>query len=173
MNKAWTITAPGAVWIGAMWLSFLGITGLFLFGAAVQVDFLDPRIPLSQAIESLNWSHVGQNFRQEEFTAILASAILALCVVSFSRSRKARFAALAIGFLAPVHGLGVVMLWVSVVSPLIVFNMLAGQVDGEFYVESLPQAAAAGLWMLLCAVHAGREVMLLRAAKTRAKEQAT
>lgn len=144
----------------ALWIFSSAILGFLAFGTAVRVDFVDPEVPLSQAISSLDWSRVNGGLRQEENVVMMAAVIAVLITFTVSRSERVRVGAMAAGFLIPVLAEGTVMLLATVISPLLAFSMLAGKVDGEFYGEGTPQFAAGGLWMLLCLVYGIRETVL-------------
>jgi hypothetical protein len=170
MNPKQPNKTGAAAWTVAPWLCFFAIIGIFAFGEAVRVDFADPEVPLGQAIDSLDWTGVSGAMRQREYPAIFLSGITVLAVVTFSRSAKARLGVLTAGLLGPVLLTGPVMFAVAAVSPLMVLQMLAGKVDGEFYGEGTPQMAAAGLWMILCLILASREILLLKKANPEAKD---
>lgn len=148
------------MWRSALWIASAAILGFLAFGTAVQVDFVDPEVPLGQAISSLDWSRVTGGLRQEENVVMVAAVIAVIVTFTVSRSRKVRAGAMATGFLIPVLAEGTVMLLATAISPLLAFSMLAGKVDGEFYGEGMPQFAAGGLWMLLCLVYGIRESVL-------------
>ncbi|RYD38253.1 MAG: hypothetical protein EOP85_17100 [Verrucomicrobiaceae bacterium] len=148
-------------WKLAFWITSTAILGLLAFGTAVQVDFVEPEMPLSQAIGSLDWGRVATGLRQTESQAVLGVSLATLIIFTVSRSWKLRAGALAAGFLMPVYMEGIVMLGVAAISPLMTTMMLAGRVDGEFYGEDMPKLAAAGLWMLLCLVYGIREILLV------------
>lgn len=162
MNPTYSIRSRDTVWTIALWLSFFVISGFFAFGAAVQVDWGETHITLTRAIDSLDWSGVKSNFPPGDYEIIVITALAALVVHTFSRSWKVRLGAMTAGLLIPVYSLGPVILWVAVVSPFMLFGLLSGQVDGEFYEERMPMIAAIGLWMLLCLVYAIRELLILR-----------
>lgn len=167
MNPTPSIRSRDTVWTIALWLSFFVISGFFAFGAAVQVDWGESHVTLTRAIDSLDWSGVKSNFPPGDYELIVITALAALAVHTFSRSWKVRLGAMAAGLLVPVYSLGPVMLWVAAVSPFMLFGLLAGQVDGEFYEERMPMIAAIGLWMLLCLVYAVRELWILRGIRKR------
>lgn len=151
-------SASDVRWQVALWVSFVVIVIIFAFGSAVQVDFNDPSIPFSQALESTRWQWVLPDSRPGEYHLMFAFSLASLVLHSSPGSWKTRLGAMVIGFLVPVFMIGPVMLWVAVVAPLMVFNVLAGQVDGEFYGEGMLRCAAVGLWMLLCLVFGIREL---------------
>jgi hypothetical protein len=157
-----SLTATEVRWRVALWASFLVIAIIFAFGAAVQVDFNDPSVPFSQAMESTRWERILPDSRLGEYHLIFAVSMVGLILHTFLWSWRNRLGAMAIGFLAPIFTIGPVMLWVAVVSPLMVFNALMGNVDGEFYGEGTLMVAAVGLWMLVCLVFGIREALAPR-----------
>lgn len=167
MNPTPSVRSRDTAWTIALWLSFSVISGLFAFGAAVQVEWGEPRVTLIRAIDSLDWSGVKSNFPPGDYELIVITALAALAVHTFSRSWKVRLGAMTAGLLIPVYSLGPVMLGVAFISPFMLFGLLAGQVDGEFYEERMPMIAAVGLWMLLCLVYALRELWILRGIRKR------
>ncbi|MES2922719.1 MAG: hypothetical protein V4819_14290 [Verrucomicrobiota bacterium] len=149
----------------ALWVSFVVITIIFAFGVAVQVDFNDPSVPFSQALESTRWERALPGSHLGEYHLIFLGVIAGLLLHTFLWSWRNRLGALAIGFSTPIFAMGPVMLWVAAVSPLMVLNTLIGNVDGEFYGEGTLMIAAIGMWMLVCLVFAIREVVMLRRAR--------
>lgn len=154
-------TTSSNIWKSALWIWSAAILGFLAFGAAVKVDFVDPAVPLGQAVESLDWSRAVRGFQQREFLPTLLAAVAVLLIVTFSSSWKVRLGILATGFLTPLFMEGPVMLGIAAASPLMMLGMVAGTVDGEFYCEGMPLVAAAGLWMQLCLVYGIREIVLL------------
>ena len=123
-----------------------------IFGAAVNVDFIDPEVPFAEAWASVVWKWSIPEPHRAISVCVLATSFIGLILHSLFRNWKIRVVVMAIGFLVPVFSIGVVMLWVAVVSPLMVYSALAGRVDGEFYCEGMLMIAAIGLWMLQCLV---------------------
>jgi hypothetical protein len=136
----------------AHWISFALILCVFIFGVVVQVDFVDPSVPFSEALGSADWQRLLSGSQWGDFHSIAAVSLVCLVFHTFSRSWQLRLVSMAVGILVPVFTIGPVMLWAAVVSPLMVYSALAGKVDGEFYGEGMLMIAAVGLWMLLCLV---------------------
>ena len=146
----------------AFWIGFIVIGCVFVFASAVQVEFVDPSVPFSEAWNSMNREKALRACPQQEHVLVFSvSTVVAILYTGF-RSWRMRLGVLAAGFLSPVVVVGPIMLMVEFVSPLMVFGALTGGVDGEFYEEGMLQIGAMGLWMLLCLVFGVREVLIAR-----------
>jgi hypothetical protein len=149
-------------WKIALWISFLSIVAIFAFGAAVEVDFADPSVPLSQAWNSTDWRRSWHAFGEREYLPISIISVQAMLLSTFHRSPKIRLYAMAAGFVVPVFSISVEMLPMAFISPLLILEIPLGKASGEFYEEGMPMIGACGLWMLLCIVVSIRELLVLR-----------
>ncbi|MEO6474246.1 MAG: hypothetical protein ABIQ96_03930 [Luteolibacter sp.] len=141
----------------ALWISWIITIAVFAFGAAVQVDFVDPSVPFSKAWNSMTWAHVFGSFQQREYALIFVVSAACVILLTFLRSWKIRLGVLATGFLTPMVAITPMMAWAMFLMPWMVLSALIGNMDGEFYEEGMLMFAACGLWMLLCLVFAVRE----------------
>ena len=157
---------PGAAsdlnWKITLWISYLSIAAIFAFGAAVEVDFVDPLVPLSQAWNSTDWRRSWHAFGEREYLPISIISLQAMLLSTFHRSPKIRFSGMAAGFLVPVFSISVEMLPIAFISPLLILEIPRGKASGEFYEEGMLMIGACGFWMLLCIVVSIRELLVLR-----------
>jgi len=135
---------------GILWMIYLSILCLFVFGAAVNVDFVDPEVPLSQAWTSVDWKLPVFGSLPDDFRLSIVTSVICMILYGTLEHWKARVGMMVIGFLVPVFSVGIVMFPAAALSPFMVVGALLGKVDGEFYCEGLLMIAATGLWMLLC-----------------------
>lgn len=135
---------------GILWMIYLVIVGLFAFGAAVNVDFVDPEVPLFDAWKSMNWKMPRLGSLPDDFSLSLASSFVCMILHGILKPWKHRVGVMIIGLLVPVFSVGIVMFPAAALAPWMVASALSGKVDGEFYDEGMMMLAAAGLWMLLC-----------------------
>jgi hypothetical protein len=134
---------------GILWMIYLVIIGLFAFGAAVNVDFVDPEVPLFEAWKSMNWKLPGLGSIPDDFRLSLATSFVCMILHGTLKPWKHRVCVMIIGLLVPVFSVGIAMFPVAAIAPWMVGSALAGKVDGEFYEEGMMMIAATGLWMLL------------------------
>lgn len=144
----------------ALWMLTAIFLAIFLFGEAVRVDFLEPAVSLSKALESARWRW-GFSDEHRQTLWMLFSCLIAYSV---SNSAKVRLGAMAFGILTPVLMTGPVMFAIAGISPLIVFSALTGQLDGESYCEGMVPVSALGLWMLCGVIFGVLEALEIRRA---------
>lgn len=150
-------TVGNVRWKVALWISWMIVVAVFAFGAAVEVDFVDPSVPLSQAWASASLAHMAGSFQHREYMDILITSVVCVILQTFHPSWKLRLGAMAVGAVVPVIAIGPVVIAGMVFAPWMILNALAGMVDGEFYEEGMLMFAACGLWMLVCLVFSARE----------------
>ena len=151
-----------ARWKVGLCVLFCLFVAIAAFGAAVRADFNEPSVPFSRAWASVKWEGAIPDLRMGEHHLVFVVSLAAVLLNIFHRSWRVRLAALAAAFLTPVITVGPVMFAVPVYAPVIIFDALAGRVDGEFYSEEMLLIAATALWMMVCLVFAVRELWLQR-----------
>ena len=149
-------------WRMGLWAMFCLFIVISAFGAAVRVDFNEPAVSFSQAWASVGWERAVPDLRVGKYHLIFVISLSTVLLNTFHRSWRIRLAAMVAAFLAPVVTVGPVMFVVPILAPLMIFNTLAGRVDGEFYSEDTLMIAAIGLWMMVCLVFAVRELWFQR-----------
>ncbi|MBK1815240.1 hypothetical protein JIN84_06425 [Luteolibacter yonseiensis] len=145
-----------------LWIPALVVAVIFAFGAAVRVDFNDPSVHFSEAVASVRWERALPDRRGSEFQLVFAAAVIGVVFHSIHHSWRVRLGVMAGAFLVPVLTIGPVILYAPVVAPRMIYDMVAGNVDGEFYCEGMAMIAAVGLWMSVCLVFVAREIWLWR-----------
>src|SRR5690606_7618881 len=98
----------------------------------------------------------------QNFLALVAGAICA-AVLSFAASRPVRLIALFLGIVVHASLVGAGAIAGMFFAPIMAVGFLisGGAADGEFYIEKMPQLAAAGLWMLAYVVLLLREFWMI------------
>jgi hypothetical protein len=143
-----TRSVSGLGWTVALWIAWLFILAVSVFGAAVRVEFVEPAVPFSRAWDSIALGEGWRGALQWETVLVWGASLLCVLVHSFSRAWKVRLGVMVAGFLIPALVETPLMLYVMVVSSLMIFQMFLGTPDREFYEEGWPMFAACGLWMM-------------------------
>jgi hypothetical protein len=129
---------------------FIGSFAVYQITGAVNIVWGDQPVSFSEVVKSTTWSHAFSINQSDEFFGVFAFGGVLVIAYLFARSTMMRAVLLGIAVVTPMIQIGIVMGGLMLVGPLIIYSVFAGQLDGESYQEQMPQAAAAGLWMLGC-----------------------
>lgn len=143
-------------WTLALWVGWSLALAMFVFGAAVQVDFTEPRVPFFEACGRINLDRLEMGFQKSEYSMVWGFSLISVLTHTFATTWRIRFGAMFVGFVLPILAITPLMAVIMFLSPLLVFEILLGTPDGEFYNEEIPLIGACGLWMILCLIFAGR-----------------
>jgi hypothetical protein len=165
-------------WKAALWAALLTSLFFCILGAAVNVPWGNTAIPLWEAIGTINIGKAAPELAAaRNFQALVAGAVCA-AVFTCAASRTVRLIALFLGIVVHASLTGLAAVVGMFFAPLLAvfFLINGGAADGEFYIEEMPQLAAAGLWMLAYVVLLLREFWMIvkeeRAAESRMAEAA-
>ncbi len=151
-------------WTVSPWIAWFLVFAVFVFGAAVQVEFAEPAVPFSMAWGSMSLDQAVGRFQQPETYVGWGISLVCVVVHTFTSAWKVRLGAMVVGFLIPVFAVSplmvVGMVIGIVVSPLMIFGVLLGTPDGEFYNEGTLMFVACGMWMMVCLVFGWRDALV-------------
>jgi hypothetical protein len=132
-----------------LWILLASIFTFYVLGAAVSVPWGNAWIPVSDVVASIEWRKVLRP-RGDESLAVMACAGCLVILYTLLSSWRWRLGFMFVGLVAPLILMGPTIIIMTIGGPVLAVRAFCGFVDGEFYVENMPEATAVGLWMLVC-----------------------